>query len=204
MKYRSLSRQTPPAVEPVTLSEAKAHCRIDGNADDAYVASLITAAREWCEQYLDRTLVYTQWVMRFDRFPTSGIEPIELPRPPMAVAGTATAVSLTFTTDSGTTGSYAVEQFRVDRHSTPGTVLPIYAGTWPPHRIDAGAHAVTWWAGYGSSGTDVPAAIRHAILMLVSHWYETRGATVSTGAVPQDVPFGVSSLLDSMKWGTYR
>lgn len=204
MQYRSLTRQTPPAVEPVTLSEAKAHCRIDGNTDDAYVASLITAAREWCEQYLDRTLVYTQWVMRFDRFPTSGIEAIELPRPPMAVAGTATAVSLTFTTDSGTTGTYAVEQFRVDRHSTPGTVLPIYAGTWPPHRVDAGAHAATWWAGYGASGTDVPAAIRHAILMLVSHWYETRGATVSTGAVPQDVPFGVSSLLDSMKWGTYR
>ena len=202
--YRSLSRQTPPAVEPVTLSEAKAHCRIDSTADDAYVASLITAAREWCEQYLDRTLVYTQWVMRFDRFPTSGIEAMELPRPPMAVAGTATAVSLTFTADGGTTGTYAVEQFRVDRQSTPGTVLPIYAGTWPPHRIDAGAHAVTWWAGYGASGTDVPAAIRHAILMLVSHWYETRGATVSTGAVPQDVPFGVSSLLDSMKWGTYR
>jgi uncharacterized phiE125 gp8 family phage protein len=63
---------------------------------------------------------------------------------------------------------------------------------------------VTWWAGYGSSGSAVPAAIRHAILMLCSHWYETRGATVSTGAVPQDVPFGVRSLLDSVKWGSYR
>ncbi len=51
---------------------------------------------------------------------------------------------------------------------------------------------------------DVPAAIRHAILMLCSHWYETRGATVATGAVPQDVPFGVMSLLDSVRWGSYR
>jgi uncharacterized phiE125 gp8 family phage protein len=203
VKYRSLTRQTGPAVEPVTLSEAKAHCRIDGNADDAYVASLITAAREWCEQYLDRTLVYTQWVMRFDRFPTSGIEAMELPRPPMAVAGTATAVSLTFTADGGTTGTYAVNQFRVDRQSTPGAVLPIYAGTWPPHRIDAGAHAVTWWAGYGASGTDVPAAIRHAMLMLVGFWYDNR-STVLVGSISKELEFAVSSLLDSQKWGSYR
>jgi uncharacterized phiE125 gp8 family phage protein len=204
VQYRSLTRQTAPAVEPVTLAEAKAHCRIDSTADDAYVASLITAAREWCEQYLDRTLVHTQWVMRFDTFPPDGTHDIELPRPPMALAGTATAVALTFTFENGTTSTYSTASYRVDRHSTPGTVKTLYGQTWPPHLQDDNAISVTWWGGYGASGTDVPAAIRHAILMLVSHWYETRGATVSTGAVPQDVPFGVSSLLDSMKWGTYR
>ena len=204
MKYRSLTRQTPPAVEPVTLSEAKAHCRIDTNDDDAYVASLISAAREWCEQYLDRTLVYTQWVMRFDKFPPDGTMDIELPRPPMAAAGTATSVALTFTYDNGTTATYSSASYRVDRSSTPGAVKTLYGQTWPPHLQDDNAISVTWWGGYGASGQDVPAAIRHAMLMLVSHWYETRGATVSTGAVPQDVPFGVSSLLDSMKWGTYR
>lgn len=203
MEYQSLTRQTLPTVEPVTLSEAKAHLRVDANEDDAYIAALISAAREWCEQYLDRTLVYTQWVMRFDRFPTSGIEAMELPRPPMAVAGTATVVSLTFTADSGTTGTYAVDQFRVDRQSTPGQVLPIYAGTWPPHRIDAGAHAVTWWAGYGPSGRDVPAAIRHAILMLVGYWYENRGA-VLVGSISKPLEFAVESLLSSQKWGGYR
>jgi uncharacterized phiE125 gp8 family phage protein len=204
VKYRSLTRQTPPAVEPVTLSEAKAHCRIDTNDDDAYVASLISAAREWCEQYLDRTLVYTQWVMRFDKFPPDGTMDIELPRPPMAAAGTATSVALTFTYDNGTTATYSSASYRVDRSSTPGAVKTLYGQTWPPHLQDDNAISVTWWGGYGASGQDVPAAIRHAMLMLVSHWYETRGATVSTGAVPQDVPFGVSSLLDSMKWGTYR
>ena len=83
MQYRSLTRQTPPAVEPVTLSEAKAHLRVDSTDDDAYIATLITAAREWVEAYLDRTLVHTQWVMRFDRFPPSGTQAVELPRPPM-------------------------------------------------------------------------------------------------------------------------
>ena len=204
MQYRSLTRQTPPAVEPVTLAEAKAHLRVDTTTDDAYIGSLITAAREWCEQYLDRTLVHTQWVMRFDRFPPDGTHDIELPRPPMASAGTATAVALAFTFENGTTSTYSTASYRVDRDGTPGTVKTLYGQTWPPHLQDDNAISVTWWGGYGASGTSVPAAIRHAMLMLVGHWYESRLAAVASGAVPQDVPFGVRSLLDSSKWGAYR
>jgi len=202
--YRSLVRQTQPAVEPVTLAEAKAHLRVDTADDDTYITGLVRAAREWVEQYLDRTLVHTQWVMRFDKFPPDGTLDIELPRPPMVASGTATAVALTFTYENGDTATYSTASFRVDRASTPGAVKTNYGQTWPPHRQDDNAISVTWWAGYGASGSDVPAAIRHAMLMLCSHWYETRGATVATGAVPQDVPFGVSSLLDSVRWGSYR
>ena len=204
MQYRSLTRATPPAVEPVTLSEAKAHLRVDASDDDAYIATLITAAREWVEQYIDRTLVHTQWVMRFDKFPDSGIEPVELPRPPVVFSGTATAVTVTFTQEAGPTSTYSTAEYRVDRYATPGTILPIYGSTWTPHRQDDNAISVTWWAGYGASGTSVPAAIRHAILMLIGHWYESRQAAVATGAVPQDVPYGVTSLLDSQRWGSYR
>jgi len=204
VQYRSLVRQTQPAVEPVTLAEAKAHLRVDTADDDTYITGLVRAAREWVEQYLDRTLVHTQWVMRFDKFPPDGTLDIELPRPPMVASGTATAVALTFTYENGDTATYSTASFRVDRASTPGAVKTNYGQTWPPHRQDDNAISVTWWAGYGASGSDVPAAIRHAILMLCSHWYETRGATVATGAVPQDVPFGVMSLLDSVRWGSYR
>jgi len=203
VQYRSLTRQTAPAVEPVTLAEAKAHLRVDTSDDDAYIGTLITAAREWCEQYLDRTLVHTQWVMRFDKFPDSGIEPVELPRPPMVASGTATAVTVTFTQEAGPTSTYSTAEYRVDRNATPGAILPIYGSTWTPHRQDDNAISVTWWAGYGASGTSVPAAIRHAILMLVGHWYEIRGA-VLTGTISKEIEYGVQSLLDSQRWGSYR
>jgi uncharacterized phiE125 gp8 family phage protein len=200
VKYRSLTVQTSPVVEPVTLAEAKAHCRIDTSDDDAYMGTLITAARQWVEQYLDRSLVHQQYVMRLDSFPYE----IELPRPPMATAGTTTAVAVTYTLGDESTATLAATQYRVDRNSTPGVVRQLRSGTWPGNLDDQNAVTVTWWAGYGASGTSVPAAIRHAMLMLVSHWYETRGASVATGAVPQDVPFGVTSLLGSMRWGSYR
>jgi uncharacterized phiE125 gp8 family phage protein len=203
VQYRSLTRQTPPAVEPVTLAEAKAHLRVDTSDDDTYIGTLITAAREWCEQYLDRTLVHTQWVMRFDKFPDSGIEPVELPRPPMVASGTATAVTVTFTQEAGPTSTYSTAEYRVDRNATPGAILPIYGSTWTPHRQDDNAISVTWWAGYGATGASVPAAIRHAILMLVGHWYEFR-TSVLTGSISKEVEFGVKSLLDSQRWGSYR
>jgi len=203
VQYRSLTRQTQPAVEPVTLSEAKAHCRIDSTDDDAYIATLISAAREWCEQYLDRSLVHTQWVMRFDKFPPDGTMDIELPRPPMATAGTATAVALTFTYENGTTATYSTASYRVDRNGVPGTVKTLYGQTWPPHLQDDNAISVTWWGGYGASGTSVPAAIRHAMLMLVCFWYENR-STVLVGSISKQLEFAVESLLSSQKWGSYR
>lgn len=203
MQYRSLTRQTAPAVEPVTLAEAKAHLRVDDSNSDAEIAAMVQAAREWVEQYLDRTLVHTQWVMRFDKFPDSGIEPVELPRPPMVTSGTATAVTVTFTTEPGATSTYSTAEYRVDRFATPGTVLPIYGTTWTPHRQDDNAISVTWWAGYGPTGSSVPAAIKHAMLMLVGHWYENRGA-VLVGSISKPLEYAVESLLSSQQWGSYR
>jgi uncharacterized phiE125 gp8 family phage protein len=141
--------------------------------------------------------------MRFDKFPDSGIEPVELPRPPMVMSGTATAVTVTFTQEAGPTSTYSTAEYRVDRNATPGAILPIYGSTWTPHRQDDNAISVTWWAGYGASGSSVPAAIRHAILMLVGHWYEFR-TSVLTGSISKEVEFGVKSLLDSQRWGSYR
>ncbi len=196
MQYRSLVRQTQPAVEPVTLAEAKAHLRVDTADDDTYITGLVRAAREWVEQYLDRTLVHTQWVMRFDKFPPDGTLDIELPRPPMVASGTATAVALTFTYENGDTATYSTASFRVDRASTPGAVKTNYGQTWPPHRQDDNAISVTWWAGYGPSGSDVPQGVKNAMLLYVHELYEKRG-----NAEP---PEAAKALLDAYRWGSYR
>ncbi len=109
MSYRSLRTVTPPVVEPVTLAEAKAHCRIDTDTDDAYVTALVTAAREWVESYLDEALLHQQLVMRMDGFPAE----IELPRPPMATAGTHAAVTVTYVMNStGSTATLETNQYQ--------------------------------------------------------------------------------------------
>lgn len=201
MKYNSVTRVTGPAVEPLTVAEAKLHLRVDTTEDDTYIGTLITAAREWVENYLDRTLITTQLILRAAEFPT---EELELARPPMVASGTATAVVITYTLADTTTATLSTALYRVDRTSTPGNVAPIINGTWPSDVIeDANAVAVTYWAGYGPTSASVPATIRHAMLMLIGHWYERRSA-VLTGTISKPLEFAVESLLASNNWGQYR
>jgi uncharacterized phiE125 gp8 family phage protein len=199
-RYRSVRRLTQPTVEPVTLAEAKGHLRVDASTDDTYIASLIKAAREWCEEYLDRSLVYTQWQVKTDFFPVE----FEVPRPPIATAGTFTAVTLTYESTDGTTKTVAGPDYRVDRDSTPAVVRNVYNGTWPSDYLaDANAVTLTFWAGYGADGAAVPQVIKHAMLMLVAHMYEHR-LSVLAGTISKEIEFGVKSLLDSARWGLYR
>ena len=201
MKYNSVTRATGPAVEPLTVAEAKLHLRVDISDDDAYIGTLITAAREWVENYLDRTLITTQLILRAAEFPT---EELELARPPMIASGTATAVVITYTLADTTTATLSTALYRVDRTTTPGNVAPVINGTWPSDVIeDANAVAVTYWAGYGPTSASVPATIRHAMLMLIGHWYDRRSA-VLTATISKPLEFAVESLLASNNWGQYR
>jgi uncharacterized phiE125 gp8 family phage protein len=191
MRYRSLKRLTAPVVEPVTLAEAKSHCRIDIDTDDSLITGYITAARELCEDYLDRSLVTQQYVMRLDQFPSE----IELPRPPMSGSGTTTTVVVTYTlNDTGATQTLPASVYRVDRDSTPGAIRNLYGGTWPSNRDDQNSISVTWWAGYGDASA-VPQRVKNAILMTVLELYEKRGDA--------QLPPGAKALLDSVSWGQY-
>ena len=198
--YRSLTRHTPPAVEPVSLSEAKAHCRIDSDADDAYVASLISVAREYIEERLDLTLITTVWQARYDVFP---LWELLLPRPPMQPQ----TVTVTYRTEAGesVTMTSAANAFQADHLTTPGRIYPLYNGVWPAVRGDENSVMVQWTAGYGASGMAVPSTIRHAILLLVGHWHATREpVTVGSTAQNLPVPLTFETLMAASGWGGYR
>jgi len=199
MKYRSLTTLTDPVNEPVTLVEAKAYLRVDNTDEDTLIGTLITAARQWVESYLDRALILRQLVLRFDTFPVE----IELPQPPLSSAGTTTAVSLTYTLETGTTATLSTADYRIDRTSTPGVLRQNYSGSWPGHLNDYNSIAVTYWAGYGSGAGDIPPPIKNAILLMVGHLFENRSAVV-TNTNTKPIEFALESLLKSKSWGSYQ
>jgi uncharacterized phiE125 gp8 family phage protein len=197
-RFRSLSVVTKPVGAPVSLAEAKSHCRIDISEDDIYLTGLVTAAHEYVEMYLDETLIDTEYVMRLDGFPAE----IELPRPPMSKTSGRTSVMITYTVgDTGSPVVLASGEYRVDRDAIPGVLRPLYGGSWPSYLLDRNSVTVTWWAGRGANAANVPQRVKAAILMLVGFWYERRLAADAASAT--EVPFGVRALLDSVKWGSY-
>jgi len=198
--YRSLVRTVAPAVEPVSLSEAKAHLRVDTDADDSYISSLITVAREYCEERLDMTFVESTWVAKYDVFP---LWELLLPRPPMINE----SVSITYRDESGTnqTITSGAGDFQIDAAVTPGRVYPNYQEVWPAVRGDENSVVVTYKAGYGSSASDTPAIIAHGMKLLCGHWYAAREpVTVGTTAQNLPIPYTFETLISMGGWGNYR
>lgn len=195
--YRSLVRVTNPAVEPVSLAQAKAQCRLDTDAEDAYVQSLIAVARQYVEDVLDITICTTVWEARYDLFP---IWALVLPRSPMA-AGT---VTVTYRNGDGTNGvlTSTNNDFQVDYNVIPGRIYPQWARSWQPTRGDENSVVVRWTAGYGPDGTSVPPVVVHLIRMLVSHWFEARQPAVAGQMT--SVPHTFDTLLAASGLGVYR
>jgi uncharacterized phiE125 gp8 family phage protein len=203
-RYRSLTVTTGAATLPVSLTEAKAHLRVvDFTGDDDYIVSLIDAATTWCEDYCDRTFADKTYTVAFDDWPALRTE---LPRPPVRLNGTATSatVTISYVDTSGSTQTLTwaqsgTQQFRVDRDHVPCLIYPLYLQDWPSVRLDDKSVQITYLAGYGGAA-NVPTPAKHAIKMLVGHWYASREAV---GSVGHDVPLGVAALLEPLKWKQY-
>lgn len=178
---------TPPAEEPITLQEAKLHLRVDSNDDDTLITSLITSAREYCEDFLNRALITQTWDLTLDDWPDEDY--IKVPLPPLQ---SVTSVTY-YDTDNNATVMDAADYF-VDDQSEPGRVHLAYGESWPSTTLrPANGVVVRFVAGYGNAA-NVPQKIKQAMLMLIGHWYENREASV-TGTVSREVEFAVNSLL---------
>lgn len=196
--YRSLVRATPPAVEPITLAEAKTQCRVDTNDEDAYLTGLIAVSREYLEETLDLSILTQTWEARYDTFP---LWEIILPRPPMA-PGT---VTIEYRDEAGQTQTItSAADFQVDRNVVPGRVFPLYNGVWPAIRGDENSVMVRWTAGYGAAGSNAPAILRQAMLLLVAHWFEMRQPVVAGYSQVLPVPNTFETLMAASGWGGYR
>lgn len=174
-----------PAAEPISLSEAKAHLRVDGSDEDALIASLIVAARLLVERTLGLALVTQGWSYFLDAWPERGC--ITLPLLPVQAVSAVTVHDK----DGGATVLDA-ESYAVDVLSTPARVVLSMA--LPPITPRAfNSFEVAFTVGFGDAG-DVPQPIRQAVLLLVAHWFEGR-APVELGPGPQEVPAIAAGLL---------
>lgn len=187
MNY-ALTITTAPAAEPVSTAEAKAHCNVTISTDDTYIDTLITAARVWAEQFTRRTFITTVYSLKLDGFPANEMR---IPLPPL----TTTNFAVSYLDTAGTSTNLTVTtDYIIDTASEPGRLAPAWGKVWPVTRGQFNDVTIAYTAGYGSAGSSVPGPIKHAIKILVSHWYEHR-ETIITGTIVSDVPQSAEALL---------
>lgn len=174
-----------PAAEPVTVAEAKAHLRIDGTAEDILIASLIVTSRLHVEAALGLALIRQGWRLTLDRWPQ---EELRFPLRPIQ-----SITSVTVRAADGTPTTVASENYLLDGQALKPRLIA-RDGRWPAPGLAANGIEVEFAAGIGDEADDIPQPIRHAILMLVAHWYEHRDP-LEIGSAATAIPAAVSELL---------
>lgn len=190
VKY-GLSVVTAPSVEPVTIQEVKDNAVIGIDDDDLLVARKITAARELAETFIKRAFISTTLRLTLDFMPSWEFY---LPRPRLV-----SVTSVKNLDSAGVQQTISSSDYTVDTYTEPGRITPAYGETWPTGREHTNAIEVVYVAGYGSTAASVPQAIKDAIVMTVTQWYEHRGDEGDKQTT--QLPIAAKSLLRAHAWG---
>lgn len=187
---------TPPTTEPVTLTEAKNHLRLDlvATGEDVEINALIQAAREYCEDYQNRAYITQTWDLMLDGWPRNNARydsrtnarenPIKIPLPPLQ-----SVTSITYTTSEGEVKTMPSTDYIVAPGAYGSRIALASGKSWPSEALQTvQGIKIRFVAGYPTkTGTpndpagNVPQKVKRAMLMLIGHWYENR-ETVTVGS----------------------
>lgn len=158
-------------VEPLTLAEAKEHLRVYIADDDAYISSLIVAARTMAEGKLNRTIVQRRRAARF----TGWGAHMRLPKPPVISID-----NVGYYDETGGEMMLDASRFYLageyDEDSLPyvafrpGEAYPL---------LDLRAHPITVYYTAGYVPGEVPADIVQWIKLAIGTMYNNRESVVN-------------------------
>lgn len=161
--YRDI---TGPRAEPVSATEAKLHLRITDTSEDTRIASLITAARQWCESFLNKRIISQTVRWDMDQFPNQ--DSFKLPFPPVS-----SVTGLTYLDTAGDRQTLATTVYQVDYGNDLARVVLSYLQAWPTARTDSSSIQTTFVTGYATPFT------ANASTDIIT----TQGRTYATGDV---------------------
>jgi len=174
---------TPPASEPLSLIEIKAHLRVDHSHEDALISDTLKAARQYVELASGQKLITQAWRQYETAFPVDR-------KMVLKVSPVQSIAAITLFDRDGTPQLLAAQDSEIIRGSEPA-ILEFLATV--DSSVAENGMEVDYIAGYGDLGIDVPDTLKRAILLLVAHWYEFRGAIA-----PQDQPVSLPPGFDTL------
>lgn len=174
----TIAELLPPAVEPVTLAEVKAHLRLDTDDEDALLSALVRTARQYMEAETGLCLIVRLLRLYLDDWPEGRV--IQIARGPVQAIEMLTVYDdFGAPVDVNTAGYVLDGAARLARLVLPER--PATARAMNGIEID-------FTVGFGESGADVPDTLKRALLLHVAAMFELRGVLAvedQPGAVPE-------------------
>lgn len=162
--------------ELITVDDAAEFMRAEfSDAEESLIETMITASRQWCEEYLRRAIGVQTLETVLRGFPSSN-SGIILLRPPVI-----DVTSIKYLDTSGEEITMDADDYIVSYDAQPAEIIPVSG--WPTAQDSANSVRVRYQAGYYGGGSpavseELPSTIRTAILMQVADLYQNREAQV--------------------------
>lgn len=170
-------RVAAPATDIVILAEAKAQCRVDHADDDTLLTRLCKLASGVVQDRAGKSLVTQDWALYLH----SATGCVDVPR---GVFPVQSIVSIAYTDPNGDAQTASAADFEIVGDEDGAVIKPKSGKWWPVTSGQDGALVITLRSGFGAMA-DIPENLRHAALMLISHWYENRSSVdASMSAIP--------------------
>ena len=192
-----ISINTAPAVEPISLTDAKLHLRLATSAagaaaytdEDDWLTREIKTARKKAEDRTNRALINQTWEAYLDDWP--GGEVIDLPFSPLQ---SVTSVKYRLEDDSGYDNTFS--DYATDTKDEPGRIVLLDGYSWPSETLyEVNPIQIIFVCGYGAAAANVPSGIKSAILLMITNAYEHRGTIESGTTISR-----IDDALDGLLW----
>ena len=162
-----------PPEEIITVEEAAKFMRVDFPDDEEQqIKTMITAARQWCEEYLRRAIGVQTLRLILDGFPFLGKQAIIL-RPPVIKIE-----SVKYLDTNNIEQSLTLDvDYYLSIDTDPAELRPVSA--WPVALKTADSVKIEYQSGYYAGGSPavsvaLPSTIKTAMLMQISDLYHNR------------------------------
>lgn len=181
---------TAPAAEPLTLTEAKDWIEETTNAKDAFIARLISAARENCQALTKRAIAIHEREETLDRFPAGRL--IRLQYPPIV-----SITSVIYLDSDGAEQTLSADSYTLDNASASANGwLSIATGyAWPQTYNEINAIRIRYICGYEPG--EVPELLKTWMLTFIADLYSNR-ESVNVGNITSTFDY-VDRMLDDFR-----
>jgi len=174
---------------PVSLTEAKSHLKVDTNADDTYITSIIKAATQLSEEYTNRFFINTvidQTCSDFAQLQT------------LFKSKVSAVAHVKYYDNDNSLQTLSASIYDTQLQYEPSQIQLAENQSFPSITKRNDAVVTRYTVGYGSAASDVPEIIKQAILLTIGNFYQNRNSVV-IGRIATELPMNVKWLLDTYK-----
>lgn len=183
-----LSLTTARSFDIVTLTEAKAHLRVDTTDEDTLIDALIDAAHEVVEREANLVLAASTWLLKLPDWPSNFYS--------LRPGPVSSVTSIKYYDVDGTLQTLSSSYYRLAGGGEFGSRLEWVENLTLPSlssRDSVDVVRIEYVQGYANAAA-VPAGLKQAALLIIGHYFENR-EDVITGTIVAKIPRAAESLI---------